>query len=697
MDFERELALHHNATIRAIDTGRVDLAKQRLTAYVRFAEAFLDVAAKEEVHYSVQTARNVTMMDWPTPTQIGQYVWDGVTAAIQSGNRELITSAAHLLISFLEMSIAKQNYLFYPKTLRMFPYVLSRAYNSELISTRELIIDSAWRNLQIFSAYFLVGQTSHFEPETRNQLLSLVLWTFSDLLKVAMDESDVETFGLLGRELNLLFDGLDVYGLQSDDLNEVTKLVSTERNLVWFGLGAWVTRSQVLSDSSQAPGQPDQKLVDPSRTAEFLPIIGKTFTSLRDLAKTHDEARYRGDPDLPWERWLWQTLTEREVHSVDFGQWLTWFYAVQGLRLSKADHPTASDIPIPHRELQYRINDLDNIVEQLRENPAKWSSFFPFVEATQISDQGMTLERAAEYFLEANRLAVREWQHARDNQIILAPLDSSRLSEFIDACIEGWQNTSWVVTVFQQLGLVEERRANLDTVYKALHYPTRKDAYIEKQDAIYHGFGRREGAQLGRDVSRELLEKIESASTRQRPVDRNSAVDQVVAHLANWKSAIVVMSGEFELQRTFLMDPRFVPSWKDSNSYPESDSYLGRMGDVPVYYLYDGEDDRILVASLEGLGTLIHYIPQQNNHSGLLIRVEPVDLAKATRLATDEHGEPNADDVDSKVREETIRGRLLQAEVFIGAKIDFEFAVSPDAYLIPVVQGSAGQPGESIQ
>ena len=307
MDLERELALHHEATLRAVETGRVDLAENRLKAYVEFAKAFLDAAAKREVRFSAQASRSVTMMDWPTPTQIGQHAWDGVAAAIRSGNRKMILAAAYLPVRFLDMSVRKEDFLFYWKMLRMYPYILSLAYSSDQTGTRELIVDLAWRYLREYSAYSLIGQTKNTETETRNKYLTLVLWTFSDLLKVAMDHSDVETFGLLGRELNLLFDGLQAYRLRDSELEEMMKLINTERSLIWFGLGAWVSRSHVLSETKQAPGQPDQKLVDPSQITAFLEVIAPNFTNIRDLSWAYLKAQDRQFHGSHWENWLWQT------------------------------------------------------------------------------------------------------------------------------------------------------------------------------------------------------------------------------------------------------------------------------------------------------------------------------------------------------------------------------------------------------
>ena len=421
MDLERELALHYESTIRAIENGRIGLAKRRLEAYPRFAESFLDTAAHRGVLFSASTALSASILDWPTPTQIGRYAQRAITAAMRSRNAELISEAAYVPVRFLRLSVAHKEFLFYLDMLRIYPNILSLVYDSSLVSTRDLIVDRSWRPLRDFSHYWLLAQTKDVGVDLAAKYVSLVLWTYSDLLKVAMDHGDTETFGLIGRELNRLFDSLEIHWTQTNERNALRDLVTAERRLIWFGLGAWVVRSRVLTGARMRPGQPDQKLVDLSQIGSFMEVIANNFRTIRGISDTYLQARTGHYDGTHWERWLWQTLQEGVVQTLDFDQWLTRYYSLEGLRLVMTG---AKDSPRPHGQLRFYIDDIELFLREVKENPQKWTDFIPNLGTALLpGNAGMSVEQATDQFLRANRSAIQEWNRSRDNQVIQVSLE----------------------------------------------------------------------------------------------------------------------------------------------------------------------------------------------------------------------------------------------------------------------------------
>ena len=100
------------------------------------------------------------------------------------------------------------------------------------------------------------------------------------------------------------------------------------------------------------------------------------------------------------------------------------------------------------------------------------------------------LKEAADYFLSANQLAIKEWQQIRMNKVIESSLDETRIKEFTDKCVKGWQDQSWAVNLFSTLNLIEERGAKSGEIYAGFHRRMPKDAFIKEPDAIYLDFGR---------------------------------------------------------------------------------------------------------------------------------------------------------------------------------------------------------------
>ena len=676
MDLERELILHHQATVRAIETGRVDLAESRLKAYVQFAEAFLDAAGKYGVKFSAETAKSVSFFDWPTATQIGQYSWDGVVAAIRSGNRELIHMAANLPIDFFRMSTRRQDFLFFWKMTRLYPYILSLAYAVELTNVRPIVIDGSWRHFRDFTDYFLIDDTKSYKLDVRRQYIKIVLWGFSEMLKVAMDHNDVDTFGTLGRELNLLFRGLEVHGLDDTELETIRNYVGAERSLIWFGLGAWLVRSQVLHGTPRAPGQPDQKLVDEANSAGFMQVIGPLFDNIRQLSIAYHEAYRKQHGEHYWNNWLWQTLTEKEVHAIDFGTWLTWFYVIEGLRLSKSGSPLPVDIPQPDRELQYRMKEITECIGQIKERLEDWTALLPSFRTSK-GDQAQVsedrIDEATDYFLSANDLAVKEWRHLREDHVIDSLLAETRQEEFIAQCIKGWQEQSWAVQLFSMFRLLEERVAEHGATYTALTFLMPKDAFIEDPDSLFIGFGHDPGMWLGRDVSKAILEQLVSSGTVVQAQTDRPIVERVLSlidDLGKGESTVVIVSGDFEVERAFLEHPEFVSRWREKVPPFDNPAYLGRLQSTLVFFLHNKERRGVIVISLEEAVRLLQYIPPEDNYKGLLIRITLIDQPEAEKLIKSQPDRMKDKEGNPRDQEEVIRELMTQVGIFIGAKIE---------------------------
>jgi len=691
VDLRRELAQHHRATLRSIETGRIAIAERRLKAYLEFAEAFIEAAAARGIKFSSEAARSVSFLDWPTATQMIQNVWDGIAAAVKSPNQDLMLSALYLPIRFLEMSVKHGDFLFYRRMIRFYPYLLALSYGVSVAEARELVIDRSWRYLREFADYRLLNSTKGCDKSTRWQFIDLLLWTFCDLMKVAMDHSDVEPFAKIGRELNTLFDHLEVHGVVELEADELRAALSEERRLIWFGFGAWLLRSLVLQDAPRRPGYPDPKLVDATTLVRFFGIISPNLSGIPLLAETYLRAHgYRGG-DSRWTNWLGETLPEREVHSVDYGRWLDYFYAVQGLLLSKSGFPDASDIPAPHRDLQFRMKDIRSVIEEITRNPRRWAPLLPFMDVSALGDSSRVegLQERAEYFLAANDAAMKEWQRRQEERVIASPIDESRASLFREECHKGWSNAAWLVRVFEQAEAVREKSADLGATYMALHFLMPKEAFISEADTIFVGFGSDPGRQLGTDVNQALLDELESAVCTSSGITFDDIVDDALASseklgtMGDPPRAIIV-AGDFDLERRFLSDDRFIPSWREQTPKFGFPAYIGTLKGIPVFFRRHEHKRHILIFNLKEIGRVIRYIPTADNYRGLLVRVKPVNQDQAENLVKSQPERLKTEDGTPRNKNEVIRELLLQVEVFIGAKLELEVEDVRAGELLPI-------------
>ena len=484
MDIEHEIAQHHAATLRAIETGRNELAIRRLKAYVNFAEAFLEAASRRGVVFSPDAAGQVSITDWRTPSQIIHNACDGIIAAVRSGNVELIGGASYIPIQFMKMSVEKGDFLFYRKMSQVYAMMLATSYAMDSTSHKEMVIDRSWRCLREFSDYFLPKLMATYDQKTKEHFASELVWRFGDLMKVALDHNDTAAFAVVGKKMNSLFQRhrMEIAGLPSDAGTPLEASVTDQRSIVWFGLGGWILRSFVSRDTPRMPGQPDPRLVTPDLIPTFLGLAVTNFSNIGQLARTYERALSTDQGSPWWQWWLIDTLPEGEAHWIDFGRWLAYFYVVAGLRLSKSGSPTATDIPKPFSDLEFRMGDIRAKVAEVKANGQAWKVLIPSLpidSATGTTDAGY-----GDYFLMANEAAVKEWARRREDEIIAASIDQSSVAKFKEDCLKGWQDGSWLVNLMLSLGRHANKKAEAGS-YLGYDQLEGKEAFIAPSDSNY--------------------------------------------------------------------------------------------------------------------------------------------------------------------------------------------------------------------
>ena len=403
MDIERELSSHRFATLRAIETGRVELAIVRLNAFVKFAEAYLNAATVRGIRFPPGAANSVSIIDWRTPTQIIDFAADGILAAIRSGNRELIGTAAYLPIQFMRMSVERGDFLFYERMSQIFSSMLAESYSMNSDSSRRLVADLSYRYLREFADYLLPNLVASHEETLREQFAKDLLRAFGELMKVALDRNDLSTFAAIGNDMNSLFQHLDIAGLSKDAASSLRSFAEHERLVVWFGLGAWLLRGVVMRNAKPEPGAPDLRLIDASRIPVFSDVVSRNFSSINQLAGVFENALSRDRGSSNWEWWMLQTLPERKAHWGGFDQWLIYFYVIAGMRMSQNGNPATSDIPSPSRDLDARLNEIRKIVEEVRKDPKTWEPIIPWATGLEARNAEAPIWK---YFIAANEAAV---------------------------------------------------------------------------------------------------------------------------------------------------------------------------------------------------------------------------------------------------------------------------------------------------
>lgn len=680
MDVERELAQHHIATLRAIETGRVELAERRLKAYVTFAQAFLDAANKRGINFSLDASRSVSMMDWRTPILIIDHAYDGVLAALKTSNQELILASTMLPILFMKMSVEKKDFLFYRRISQIYPAILATSYSIDTGQEKELMAGRSWRCLRDFARYFLPKLTAEYDEEIRRQFTAELIWRFGDLMKIAMDHNDSSNFAVIGREMDSLFHDLEFFGFSQDDASSLEAFAEQERLLIWFGFGAWILRSFISKNTQQEPGYPNPRMVDPMHIPAFFEVISRKFLNIKQLARVYIDALAREHASSPWHSWEMETLPEGQVHSINFRRWVTYFYTVMGLLLSKTGSPSTTDIPDPFRDLGFWMKDIQENVAKIKTEQQNWAVLIPQLAIEPVEKN--VDDTFWDYFLSANEIAVKEWDRHREDEIIASPIDPQRVKTFQEQCLEGWNQSSWLVKVFSDMSQGFEKQAETGTTYWATDELYPKEAFIEKCDTHYIGLGSREGATLGRDTTTSLLSLINSRAQDAGTASADNIIEktsEIVTSMSTGTSSLaILLTGSFDLERKFLAKEGFSPRWTQTNPRFTFHEYLGDMDNVPVFFIHIKQSSYITVVDLVKVGKLVRYLPTENNVCGMQIKVTEIDEAEANRIIENQPKFLEDADGSIRTREAAVRDLLLKVRIFVGVKIELEIE-APDA------------------
>ena len=683
---EQELNRHYQSTREAIRSGSLNTAMGRLDAYIRFAKTFLQTVSSRGVQFTEDASSYPSYHDWPTSARIIRDTQNAIDDAIKSENATLISHAAHLPIRFLELSLAHRDFLFYLGMLRAYPRILSLAYESAPRSNSNQILQSSHEPLRQFCDDQLLQLTSSHETRPRSRYVARALWTYYDLLRVAIDNDDPDTFEVLGQEFRGLFGG-SISGQTSDSLpGELRDVVVRHSRVIWFDLGTWVIHRRSLAGSSVQ--------TDPSLIPRFLEVISHNYATLRDLSEIYIEALSPEDDVVVIRDGAESTVPHQVVVARDIERLRTQYYCLEGLRMATGG---ARGILTPHYLLQFSLDDIESFVREVERDSHAWTDFFPRLATTPLSaplsrEGDSFLAEAVELFLRANRSAVEAAQRSREDEIIKAALDNAKRDQFKEECISGWHTQNWLEQFLEQRGQVSEASGHLDPIRerRIFRFLAQKDIFMTDQDAESPGLGQSYGSELADFLSRDLISEVESRCLEAPAVESHEVLAEITSRVRSLDNALVIVLGSRGVERQFLEPQDLIPYRAEPAKEIGGSAYLGRLGTTPVFHQYDDVSDKVLVVDVPKLGPLLHRVPPEHNYRGLRILIECLDREEAKELLSrdpyilpdllkNQEGKPHD-------LEEAIRWVRLRVRVFVGATLEWENLGSDVGFIVPVAE-----------
>jgi hypothetical protein len=493
--------------------------------------------------------------------------------------------------------------------------------------------------------------------------LSDIVWTFNDLLKVTIDHDDVDSYVNIGRELDRLFEWLRYTTEVPWQSQEVRQEVDRQRQLVWFGLGSWLTRASVVEPRKTIAQEVKQTVSALDLPTLLQPVTAK-YSSIRDLSQVYVNA-LQSEDRLVWDQWILEGLPEGEVHSVDFPRWLTYFYCLQGIKLIPLTDGAAADVPIADKHLKYRLDDIRAICEAIGSSPSKWVRI-------------VTSEQLANWkaFVTLNEQAVALYERHLQNRIIESPLSEARLTEYKEEFLKGWNSSAWLDYLLRSHAKVIRQPAGAGTKYLALNFRMPKEAFVDVQEAKWVGVGSQNGENLIRDVTSQYIDKLLEVTESSRAQATVSDVPRLLRmKLGDMNGAgvspqVIIIIGGYDLEDEILRNGGLIPWW--SPQCPslgfEFNDYLGVIREIPVFRNRKKGGSSILLANLGLMGEYVICEPQRDSYQGFLIRIRVLDPSEMDQLAEKEMSECRERGEPERSREEIIRSLKQEVEVFAGFK-----------------------------
>ena len=608
-------------------------------------------------------------------------------AAVSTQNSELVSEGAYLPAQFLELSVTHGDFLFYTEMSRLYPRILSLAYESPTPAAKQQIMDLSWRPLSNFCRYRLVPLLRDSALDEASSYVSQTIGVFSDLMDVAMNHSDAETFSLLGREMDRLFETLATNGLPNDVLRDLIPYERNERLQVWFESGAWSTHSPVMAEGNPASSASEREVVEESQIVRFFNEAAQRFHSLGDLSRAYFQSLYRHSRGALWRRWVRESLTDGRPRRDVFDQLRNRFYCLAGLRLVMAGE---SDPISANREARYRKEAIESVLNEMRQSPERWMKFLPAFETADLSENSpMTLEWATERFSHLYNAAIRRWDFLREEQILEASIDPLRKESFQQDCFAAWQHNAWFLSLFHQYGRVRSEQAEPDAEYVVIHSLVPKEAFIADQGTMFFALGQSAGVRLASEITEDFIADLEAACAKLERAKIETVAAEVLPWSYGMNHPVVILVGSLDVQEVFLARSEFESSWSESNPEFSDGAYIGRLGKAPVFQVFNDNIDKVLVVDLAKVGALIHFRPPDHEYNGLKILVDAINRDDAEELYS-KYPDLKPESLSSESnavggQEEVIRWLMLQADVSVAVKLEFEDLPSDTGVVIPIV------------
>lgn len=397
-----------------------------------------------------------------------------IYAAFQKSDPELIKEILFFPYKLMRLALKFRDHLVFKQAVHFYMYAYYPYKSVFGGSEKGLVVDRLWKHLEEFITYNLEPALQSLVDNKEGQVLldgyvTEILLVLNNLTKASIDRQDDISMPQFLKAIEKMFDhlaydfresrGYDIDLLKIDLRNTKDKIykneirkkidiatyiakllknISTHKQVIYFGLGAWILR----------------KLKDSSIAVEFgrgnIEKLVSKLGSLSDLTNIYFEVDRREVGDLySWGWWEMEGLEEGVAHSVD-KSWLTDFYciaAINTIDLSRDSQLAALPQSVDERYfnasgLKYLSGQVKDILNRIT------NGYLRDLNIIKVENLDQAISGLVSYL--DRGVSIKE--NEEDTKLRNASLDPQILKDFVDDFIENWRKETFIRDLFIHSG-----------------------------------------------------------------------------------------------------------------------------------------------------------------------------------------------------------------------------------------------------
>jgi len=622
--------LHSEATVILRD-GRVEAWRPIGDLYKLVLDELMRTAREYGVPFAGAIA-SPGLFGFGPMQRIGGYIEKELEEAVRSESAEGADAVSYLPGMIARTDIEEGDLAITREMLRLYPrmYMIARHYRDGQNRAAELLLDRSTRYLTDYE--HKVEEPFRAESSTaldRTRALDLGRALFAEIgaiMKLALDDSDSDTFEDLGRRWDEMFE--DDFGyIYSPDRVDETKPVNliSYRLVLELGLAMWAVHTYARREPASNP--------DEDTRVRAIRQLSARYHDAEALFDVYEEASARevDEEGVPWTFWFAREAGEGRMHPIPTESELlfTTFLILVGRTEIDLDEPELRS----RKWHDHSDEQVEGALARVRGEAERWAPVFGLqAEPTEDEPDRWTerVDRLSELLADARRAAAER----RMAEIRAAELDPAKVAEFRRTLLTAVSDGRLIHDLFQTLGGVH-RVANGgpgERIVTPYYLP--KQLLIAETNMI--GV-ERTARDLGRATRMRESDELQRALAKIEMVgfegDLASRLREEIAarREAGRPPTTLLIPTSWRLREALGLSPLGGRQPFDSDLVPpmRSTEFAGLFEEVPVLDLPRLDEDRLWLIDLPAAATYVEWPSEENTGIELELReFDPVSGAE---------------------------------------------------------------------